>query len=280
MKTLLLVSAMTIAAVTSATMAAVPRDGQFGGPSTKNFTAPQVFQAAGPTAASLQGVMDQFRLAIGGNNNLNAAGLDSGRREINWDGGGSTATTESPTPFNGFLANRGALFATTGTGFVQATVQGLATEFGNATYETEFKAFTLSRLFSPVNSNITETTFFVPGSGVNGANPTPALTSAFGAVFSDVDQPDGSGPGNKRGNRGASTLIQFFGSKGELLFSSFVPASPGQGTFTFFGIVYSDPRIASVRILAGDEAPGPNDEFGRDIVMMDDFIYGEPRIGG
>ena len=279
MKTLLIVSAMTVAAVTSATMAAVPRDGQFGGPSTKNFTAPQVFQAAGPNAASLQAVMDQFRLAIGGNNNGNGASVPSGagRREINWDGGGSTATTESPTPFNGFLANRGALFATTGTGFVQATVQGLATVFGNSTYETEFKAFTLSRLFSPVNSNITETTFFLPGSG---ANPTPALTSAFGAVFSDVDQPDGSGPGNKRGNRGASTLIQFFGSKGELLFSSFVPASPGQGTFTFFGIVYADARIASVRILAGDAAPGPNDESGRDIVMMDDFIYGEPRIGG
>ncbi|HEX5216864.1 MAG TPA: hypothetical protein VFV98_15490 [Vicinamibacterales bacterium] len=272
------VSALTItAAVTTATMAAVPGDAQFGGPSTRNFTPPIVFQAAGPNAASLQAVMDQFRLAIGGNNNGNGGSANSGRREINWDGGGSTATSEVSTPFSGFLANRGALFATPGTGFVQATVEGLATVFGNSTYVTEFKAFTLSRLFSPVNSNITETTFFIPGSG---ANPTPALTSAFGAVFSDVDQPDGSGPGNKRGNRGASTLIQYFGSKGELLFSSFVPASPGQGTFTFFGIVFADARIASVRILAGDEAGGPNDEPGRDIVMMDDFIYGEPRIGG
>src|SRR6185436_2411136 len=151
-------------------------------------------------------------------------------------------------------------FATTGTGFVQATVQGLATEFGNATYETEFKAFTLSRLFSPVNSNITETTFFVPGSGVNGANPTPALTSAFGAVFSDVDQPDGSGPGNKRGNRGASTLIQYFGADGRLLFSSFVPAAPGDGGFSFFGIKFNDPRIAAVRIIGGNVAPGPDDD--------------------
>ena len=278
MKTLFIVSALTIAAtLTSATMAAVPRAGQFGVPATKNFTAPMVFQGAGPNAASLQALMDQFRLAIGGNNNGNGGSANSGRREINWDGGGSTATSEVPTPFTGFLANRGGLFATPGSGFVQATAEGMATVFGNSTYEDEFKAFSPSRLFNPVGSNITETTFFIPGSG---ATPTPALTSAFGAVFSDVDQPDGSGPGNKRGNRGASTLIQFFGSKGELLFSSFVPASPGQGTFTFFGIVFPDARIASVRIRTGDDPAGANDEPGRDIVMMDDFIYGEPRIGG
>lgn len=280
MKTRLIVGIIAGAAtVASATLASVPVSGQgFARFVTRDFEAPLVFQAAGPTAASLQGLMDQFRLAIGGNNNGNGAGpLAGGRREINWDGGGSTATSEVPTPFNGFLANRGALFATPGSGFVQAPVEGLATVFGNLTYETEFKAFSNARLFSPVRSNVTETTFFIPG-GTD--NPAPALTTAFGAVFSDVDQPDGSGPGSKRGNRGASVLMQFFGAKGELLFSSFVPASPGKGGFTFFGIVYNDPRIASVRILAGDDPPGVNDEPGRDIVMMDDFIYGEPRIGG
>jgi hypothetical protein len=30
-----------------------------------------------------------------------------------------------------------------------------------------------------------------------------------------------------------------------------------------------------VKIIAGDLAPGPNDDR-KDIVMMDDFFYGEP----
>ena len=61
-------------------------------------------------------------------------------------------------------------------------------------------------------------------------------------------------------------------------FSSFVPASPGDGSLSFFGIEFDDARIASVRIKTGDVAPGPNDDRQHDIVMMDDFIYGEPQL--
>jgi hypothetical protein len=43
-----------------------------------------------------------------------------------------------------------------------------------------------------------------------------------------------------------------------------------------FGVVFDDARIAGVRIIAGDVAPGPNDDRRTDIVMMDDFLYGEP----
>ena len=101
--------------------------------------------------------------------------------------------------------------------------------------------------------------------------------SGFGAVFTDVDQPDGSGPSKKRGNRGASTLIEYFGADGKVLFSSFVPASPGDASLSFFGIVFDDALIARVRITTGDTAPGPDDDEKQDIVMMDDFIYGEPQ---
>ena len=96
-------------------------------------------------------------------------------------------------------------------------------------------------------------------------------------MFTDVDQPDGSGPGAKQGNRGSSSLLEFFGVNGELLFSSFVPAAPGNGSLSFFGVVFNDARIARVRITSGDSAPGPDDEARRDIVMMDDFIFGEPQ---
>jgi hypothetical protein len=100
--------------------------------------------------------------------------------------------------------------------------------------------------------------------------------NGFGSVFTDVDQPDGSGPGEKRGNRKSSTLIEYFDTAGELLFSSFVPAAPGDGGLSFFGIVFPDARIAHVRITSGDVAPGPDDDK-QDVVVMDDFLYGEPK---
>jgi len=74
--------------------------------------------------------------------------------------------------------------------------------------------------------------------------------------------------------------MEYFDDHGKLIFSSFVPASPGDGGFSFFGIVFDDDdaqRIARVRITTGDVAPGPDDDEKRDIVMMDDFIYGEPQ---
>jgi hypothetical protein len=156
---------------------------------------------------------------------------------------------------------------------VQAPPEGLATTFANPTYETIFETFSPERLFSPIGSNITEVHFFVPGGG-----NVSATTNGFGAVFTDVDAPDGSGPSKKRGNRGASTLIEYFGVDGGLLFSSFVPASPGDGSLSFFGIVFDDARIARVRITSGEVAPGPNDDNNHDIVVMDDFIYGEPQL--
>ena len=78
-----------------------------------------VFQAAGPNAGSIQGAVDQFRAAIGGVNNGNGPAQTSGRREINWDGGGSTATSPGSTPFDVFLNTRGGRFVTPGSGFVQ-----------------------------------------------------------------------------------------------------------------------------------------------------------------
>ena len=241
----------------------------------RDFVAPVVYQAAGPDIASIQNTIDQYRAALGAANNGNAPGpLVNGRREINWDGGGSAATSVVGTPFTGFLANRGALFTTTGTGFVQAPLAGLAETFQNATYATIFQPFSPQRLFSPIDSNVTEAKFFVPGGG---DAPVPATTKGFGAIFTDVDLPDGSGPGDKNGNRKASTLIECFGSDGGLVFSSFVPASPGDGSVSFLGIVFADARIARVRITSGDVSPGPNDDGTHDIVMMDDFLYGEPQ---
>jgi hypothetical protein len=221
---------------------------------------------------SIQGTVDAFRAALGEPNNGNAPGpLATGRREINWDGGGSDATTDPVTPFNVFLNTRGGQFTTPGIGLSQAPASGgaqggLAVLFDNQNYANIFSAFSPIRLFTAVGSRITESLFFVPGT--NGV--TAAAVTGFGAVFTDVDKPNGEKSGKN------STRIDYFDANGNLLFSAAVPSSPGDGGLSFFGIIFNDARIARVKIRSGDSRPGPDDDK-KDIVMMDDFIYGEPQ---
>jgi hypothetical protein len=267
---------------------------------------PIVFQAAGPSIQSIQSTVDAFRAALGNPNNGNAAGpLAMGRREINWDGGGNNATTTPPiTPFDVFLNIRGSRFTTPGDGLSQAPPSGgpeggLAALFDNPTYGVIFTAFSPLRLFTPVDSRITEGFFFVPGS--NGG--IPATVSGFGAVFTDVDRQDADESDKKRDKRPAGTVIEYFAvadddddddhghgrgnghgrghdddeDDDELLFRGVVPASPGDGSLSFFGIVFEDARIARVRITTGNATPGRDDDRKHDVVMMDDFLYGEPQ---
>jgi hypothetical protein len=143
----------------------------------------------------------------------------------------------------------------------------LADTFGNPTYANIFQPFSPVRLFSPIGSNRTETLFFVPGT----AGATPAATRGFGLILADVDLPNGTD------QQKPSSKVEYFDTDGRLLFSSFAPASPGDGGLTFFGIVLHDARIARVLITAGNSEPGPDDTRKTDIVVMDDFIFGEPQ---
>jgi hypothetical protein len=251
---------------------------------SKDLVPPIIFQAAGPTADSIQSTVDTYRAALGDPNNGNNPGpLADGRREINWDGGvppvDNTAPLPPVTPFNVFLNTRGGQFTTLGVGLTQAPPAGgpeggLEMLFNNPNYGATFSTFSPLRLFTPVGSNVTEALFFIPGT--NGGSP--ATVRGFGAVFTDVDESDGISPRGKRANpRGDSTRLEYFDRDGALIFSSFVPASPGDGSLSFFGILFEDARIARVRITTGNVAPGP-DDGEVDIVMMDDFIYGEPQI--
>jgi hypothetical protein len=220
---------------------------------------PVVFSASGADATSIQATVDNFRTALGGVNNGNAPGpFATGFREINWDGGG-TATTISATPFAGFRDTRGALFTTGGVGFVQATPAGLGTTFRNATYANLFTTFSSPRLFSPIDSNLTDAHFFVPGPGTTAA----ATTSAFGAVFTNV------GLAN-------TTSIEFFNKMGTSIGKFFAPvASAG---LSFLGIQYNaGEEIFRARLLTGNSALGANDGGAVNVVAMDNFIHGEPR---
>src|SRR4029434_3764298 len=144
-----------------------------------------VFSASGANAAAIQGTVDAFRTALGNPNNGNNAGpLASGRREINWDGGGPPVIdgTAPVTPFTVFQNTRGATFTTPGTGLTQAApgpLGALSLFTINPQYAGIFDTFSPNRLFAPIGSNITIGTFSLPGT--NGGVAVP--TSGFGAVF-------------------------------------------------------------------------------------------------
>lgn len=232
--------------------------------------APIVFSVGGDTtAASIQPIVDAFRTALGTPNNGNTPGpLAGGRREINWDGGGSNATTAPVTPFSVFVNTRGARFTTPGTGLTQAPPSGgpqdgLVGLLGNPTYGGIFSTFSLPRLFAPIDSNITDAVFFVPGS--NGT--IAAVVGGFGAVFTDVDLVN-------------TTQIEYFDPAGHSLFQGFVPqGTVGNGSLSFFGVLFNAAeQVARVRITAGSAALGPDDAPGNgiDVVALDDFVYREP----
>jgi hypothetical protein len=225
-----------------------------------------IFSDSGFNAASITDTVDAFRAALGNPINGNNPGpLPSGRREINWDGGGPPVIdgTAPVTPFTTFQNTRGATFTTPGTGLTQAAATGGATlslDTINITYATLFAAFSPNRLFAPIGSNITDGVFSIPGTG----GTTPAGVMGFGAVFSDVDL--------------AGTSIAFATTAG-LIGPLAVPTFSGDQTFSFLGILL-DPGeglITSVRIVTGTTALGPNESPSVDLVVMDDFLYAEPQ---
>jgi hypothetical protein len=223
--------------------------------------------ATGANAAAIQATVDAYRATLGTLNPNQAGSVGSGRREINWDAVPDQFAAPNNLPLQFFNINspRGAVFSTPGTGFqVSANAvnpTNTPIEFGNLnpTYPTIFQTFSAQKLFTPLGSNVTDVTFFVPGSN------TPATVSGFGAVFTDVDAAN-------------VTSIQYFDFNGTSLGTFFVPATAGSETLSFLGVTFNaGERVGRVRITTGNAALGPNDAPpGTDIVAMDDFIYGEP----
>ncbi len=223
---------------------------------------PLQFSAAGASAAAIQGTVDAFRAALGALNPNVVGSFGSGRREINWDGVPNTLSAPNNLPGNFFNANspRGVELSTPGTGFQVSANAGVApVEFGNidANYPDIFAAFSAQRLFTALGSNIVDVRFFVPGSAM------VARTNGFGVVFSDVDL-------------ASTTGIEFFDAADQSLGNFFVPNTPGNETFSFLGVRFSEGSVISrARITSGNQVLAP-DNTESDLVVMDDFIYGEP----
>jgi VPDSG-CTERM motif len=229
----------------------------------------QVIESAtGINAASITAARDAFRLDLGGGDVAGANGSFGGlRREINWDGvpDAFSAPNNMPADFFNVTSPRGAVFATPGTGFQVSANAGIApVQFDNIdpTYSQTFEPFSPQRLFTSLGSNVMDVDFFVPGT------TKPATTNGFGAIFSDVDLAN-------------TTSIELLDIHSNSLGTFFVPATTGSETFSFLGISFVDSVIAHVRITSGNFAVGGGvtDQNGdlRDVVTMDDFLYGEPR---
>jgi hypothetical protein len=115
-------------------------------------------------------------------------------------------------------------------------------------------------LFTPLGSHVTDVTFFLAGTA------TPALTTGFGAVFTDVDNAN-------------ATSIQFFDQASASLGTFFAPTA--NGGLSFLGVSFPAAAISRVRITTGNAnlASGvPDNPSTTDLVVMDDFIYGEPGV--
>jgi hypothetical protein len=220
----------------------------------------QIVSATGDIASAV----GQYRDLLGALN-LNVAGEQPGnRREINWDGVPATFTNNDLFPGNFFNVNspRGVLFTTDGTGF-RISNNGYVDL--NPSYVGEFNVFSPTKLFAVRGSTTMDVQFVVAGSN------TPATVTGFGSVFEDV-------------GREHQTLIEYFDVDGNRILTVVVPRSSDDRGLSFAGAVFDARVVARVRITTGDTPIGPdaNDNVKgagpkRDIVVMDDFIYGEPR---
>ena len=223
-------------------------------------------QGCGADAAAITGVVNAFRDDLGTNNG-NGGSFPGGRREINWDNPDDTraAPNNLPPDFFNVNAPRGAVFGP-GTLFQQSADASNPTntpiEFGNLnpTYPGEFATFSPPRLFAPLGTNVTEVSFFIPGTS------TPAVVAGFGAVFTDVE-------------RQHKTTITYYDERGKPVAKLDVPTGPNAG-LCFLGahsFEKAELGISRVRIETGTAALGPDESGNIDVVAMDDFIYGEPR---
>ena len=108
-----------------------------------------------------------------------------------------------------------------------------------------------------------DVTFRVAGSS------TPAVVSGFGIVFSDID-------------RLGSASIKLFDAKGRSLGKYLAPARSDETGLSFVGVNFDAAIVARVVITSGQAAIDAGlkdltDGGNRDLVVTDNFLFGEPQ---
>lgn len=235
-----------------------------------------VYSESGASAADITGTVDEFRDALGDLNPFTPEDFASGRRQINWDA--APDAVSAPNSFAGDFFNfgaspraRGIEFSTEGSGFqlsaTEASGEGIYFSNINTQYEQIFDAFSPERLFTAIDSNVTDVSFFTPSDQV-----TAATVNGFGVIFSDIDLD-------------FTTSIELFdatdNSLGLFFAKNFTDPNLDNANqhFSFLGVSFADSVIGRARITTGTDALGglENLEDGVDLVVMDDIIFGEPQ---
>jgi hypothetical protein len=226
----------------------------------------RIFTAAGDSAA-ITSKLDEFRNTLGVVLNT-APGATGGRREINWDAVPAAATNTNTFAADFFGASDAALPAGRKRGFVMENSVNFRVDSTNfselaASYSTQFRNFSPKRLFMSVGNNVLAATFKVPGT------TTDAFVKGFGVIFCDVDDAN-------------STSIEFFsGAKSLGVYKAPVSGLNARG-FSLLGVYFPDDKVTRVVIKSGQTILGASNlditsGGTSDIVVMDDFLYDEPR---
>lgn len=207
-------------------------------------SAPLVFSASGATATDILSTVNAFRESLGTLNPNLPTNFSGGRREVNWDGVPASASEPNAFPgnfFNGNVAGRAR--------GIESSTPGSRLLVSVPDAEDDYIAFSPSKVFEAEDSFEIDNTFFSPRH-----NTVSALTSGFGVVFLDIDEAN-------------TSYLEFFNQAGTSLGKYFVPAAPGEKTFSFLGVKFDSNAIARVRIVSGSAT---------DETAVDDFIYAEP----
>lgn len=230
-----------------------------------SYAQPSIFGAAGADPAAIRPAVTALQAALGPLNAPGATGDANGRREINWDAVPANFSSPNNLPPDFFNKNsvRGAVFSFESpawAGFqVSANEADGAVRFENlyAGNASIFTVFSAQKLFSSVGTNDYDVDFFVPGTQVKGK------VTGFGAVFTNVALP-------------FTTSIELFNADGLSLGKYYAPVA-AKG-LSFIGVRFQNRMVTRVRIVPGNAVIGTQDDpaNGRNVVVADDFLYGEP----
>ncbi|KAK1859285.1 hypothetical protein I4F81_001882 [Pyropia yezoensis] len=242
-----------LAAVAAATIATVSAD-------SRELPAKAV-KDTGAHAGDIRHAFEKFGRLLGEQDNESGPPAHRGRRSINWDGAG--VPFKMPGDFFNTVVPHGAVFHAKGGEFRVSNppreqhIDDDRFSSINKKLSKQIKTFSPKRLFTPLKGNVMEVRFEVPGKrGVK------ATTTGFGAVFVDLDHDH-------------VTSLEYFDAHRRRLAKAFVPSK--KGGLSFLGVVFNKPVVSYVRMTLGNRKVTDHDDGHGDVVVADDFVYGEPQ---